>query len=95
MTIINTGSQPFVALCLFLGGMAYSVVCFAARTVKLNKTLTDILYFFISVTGAAAYFSIVFIINSGEMRIYTLITFLLGLYSGYLMLRKLFVKGVK
>lgn len=90
MTIVGTASQPFVALCLITGGMIYSALCFVIGRIEVNKTIYQIISFFLTVTGAVVYFTILYFVNSGEMRLYTAFSFILGLISGFKILNKLF-----
>jgi uncharacterized membrane protein YeaQ/YmgE (transglycosylase-associated protein family) len=95
MTIAGTSSQPFVALCLLLGGMIYSALCFFVGRIDLNKVVFNIISFFIALVGAVVYFTILYLVNSGEMRLFTLLSFLLGLICGYKILNQLIRKPAK
>lgn len=83
MTISGTSTQPFVAAVLCILGLLYSALCYSANALKVNKHIKEIISFFLTVIGALLYFAALFLINSGEMRLYTLLSYLLGLISGF------------
>jgi uncharacterized membrane protein YfcA len=83
MTISGTTGQPFIALCLIAGGAVSAALYFIVSKVKTNPILDQVLAFFTTITGALIYFSLLFLLNGGEMRLYTLLCYALGAYIGY------------
>ena len=83
MTISGTTGQPFIALCLIAGGAVSAALYFLVSKVKTNPILDQILAFFTTLTGALLYFALLFILASGEIRLYTVLCFGLGAYMGY------------
>jgi len=83
MNIAGTAGQPLIALCLIAGGAVEAILYFIASRLKTNAVLDQIISFFTTLTGAILYFALLFLLNSGEMRLYTLLCFLLGVVLGY------------
>lgn len=95
MIIINTSTQPFIVLCLLLSGMVYSVIFFFINKIELNKILNNMINFILVLLGAMIYFTVLFLVNHGEMRLFTLISYVSGLLIGYKLITIISVKRLK
>lgn len=95
MIIVSSASQPFVLLCLMGGGIIYSAFCYIVSRLDINSLINNIINCITTVLGAMVYFTILFIVNHGEMRLYTLIAFVGGWYIGYKLLNKVLGKEIK
>lgn len=89
MIIVNTSSQPFIALCLMLCGIVYSIPAFCGSKISANKILKNIIDCLLTITGAIVYFCVLYLINDGEMRIYTLACYLIGILIGFFATKRL------
>lgn len=83
MILVNTSSQPFVVFCLILGGIIYSIFAFFVLRIKVNAILNNIIVAIVTIFSALIFFTIIFVVNSGEMRLFTFLSYILGIYIGF------------
>lgn len=91
MSIAGTEIQPLIFLAVLGAGVvsaflyaACYVVRYLAGFKKIIETITDLVFVLLS---GGVYFAAVYYTGFGEMRIYTVIGFLLGFFALYFLLR--------
>lgn len=83
MILVNTSSQLFVVFCLIVSGIIYSIFSYFVLKININAVLNNIICGAVTVFSAIIFFTIVFVVNSGEMRIFTFLSYVFGIYIGY------------
>lgn len=89
MNIITTSSQVFVTICLLIGGFLYSLfTIFIRKLTTIDKFPKGIISFLLTIFGTIIYFTILYLTNSGEMRIFTIFSYIFGFYLGMVIMKK-------
>lgn len=91
MNLIDTSSQPFIVCVLVTAGLFYSLfVHFISIIAIKNVIVYNLLIFALTIIGALIYFTILYLIYDGQMRFFTLLSFVAGLFLGFYIISKHF-----
>lgn len=80
MIINDTFLQPIITLSLLIAGFVYQYIFYFFKKIKINKYVDEIFKFSIVIFGAIIFFTVLFLVGNGEIRLYTILCFILGFY---------------